>query len=273
MPPYSEYDGDGYAEIRAFTGEMMLRQRRIVNQSFTGTAGDIFYKIINLCNQAEDTRIRINAVESAGVSWTEVVDYSNAYDLIIKIARKSGQYWSIEPALDPGGALVFYANWYQRRGTDWPAGIRIEQGTHTEAARGASLQVQGDLTNDILVYGTSGSQSSKIFAPAIDTAAQAQWGLIQTTIGVTDTDQASLTSAAQGLLRQYSQPVFAPRFVLLDVDCGATGKKAFDYANLGDSFIHHRFVGRYAGDYRLLVTGREFDERFGKMPLTVTRIA
>lgn len=270
MPPYTEHDADGYAEIRAFTGEMMLKQRRIVNQSFTGTAGDIFYQVVNAANAVEDTRIRINAVESAGVSWTEVVDYSNAYDVLVSIARKSNQYWSIEPALDQGGLLIFNASWHERRGKDWPASIRIEQGTHTEVARGAGLSVQGDLTNDVLVYGNSGSQGSKIFAPSIDTAARSEWGLIQTTIGLSgDSDQASLTAAALSLVRQYAQPIFQPRFVLLDVPCGASGQKAFDFSNLGDSMIYRRFVGRYAGDYRVFITTREFDERSGKLALTV----
>jgi hypothetical protein len=250
----------------------MLKQRRIVNQSFTGTAGQIFQAVIQLANQQEDTRLKVGQIASAGLSWTEVVDFSSCYDVLISIAKKSGQYWSIEPAIDAGGLLYFSANWHEKRGKDWPGAVRFEQGTHTEASRGAGLMVQGEINNDILVYGTSGSQASKISAAAIDTDSKGQWGLSQLTVGVTDTDQASLNAAVKNVLAQSKQPIFTPRMVLVDVACGGGSGKTFDYANLGDTVNYHRFVGRYNGDMRVRVIAREFDERLGKMPVTVQKI-
>jgi hypothetical protein len=151
--------------------------------------------------------------------------------------------------------------------------VRFEQGTHLEAARGNSIAVQGDLANDVLVYGNAGSQASKIYSAAIDSPARDQWGLNQLTIGVSDADQASLNAAVVGILNQVKQPVFNAKFVLLDVPCGGGSGKAFDFANLGDVATYHRTVGRYAGDWRIRVMAREFDERTGKLELIIARLS
>ena len=103
--PYRENDTEGYAEIIAYTAEYILKQRRVVNVTFTGTAGQIFQQLIGLANQPEDTRIRIGSIENAGLSWTQTVDISDAYSVLVDIAKKSQQYWSIEPVIGADGLL------------------------------------------------------------------------------------------------------------------------------------------------------------------------
>lgn len=269
----------GSLQVTAYTPEYLLRQRRVRQQSITGTAGALFTQLINLANIQEDTQIRLGTVTSDGPSWTETLKYQSIYDMLIKLHDKTGQDWSIEPRIDTGGKLVFDANWHWRRGTDW--NYRFEEGVHIERPSGAGMQIQTDPANDILAYGNSGSATQALYSNKINQTSVDLYGLRQTSFGVDATTADNLSAVAQAKLDELSYPINQHKLVIVDEPNTADAdKRAFRYSNLGDSIIYNAAhygwspadgtIGQ--GDTRIRIIAREFDETQGKMPVTVYEV-
>jgi len=251
----------------AYTAEIKLRYRRVVPGSIKGSAGLMFVRLIEMANRQETTNIIIDAAQYAGISWQEDLKYLSIYDTVIKLAENSGQDWSIEPRINEDTRrLEFVANWHERRGSDHY--YRLEEGVHLERPPGAGLIIEGDITNDVLVYGNSGSVISSIYTNKIDDESRAQHGLLQQSFGIDATTANVIEAAADGILKTLKQPKARHNLIAIDVN------SAFNYLGIGDSvmvrLLYYGFQnGRLGQEFRARIIGKEYDETVGKMALLV----
>jgi len=273
--PYSETEDT--VEFTAYTPEKILAQRRVTPGTITGSAGAMFESLIAIANQNEATLITVGVIDSSGLSWTETLANEYVFDVVARLANKSNQYWSIDPAIGDDGLLTFTANWYTRRGTDYA--IRLEEGQHFARPAGLAWVEDGDVVNDVLVYGNSSSAASAITARQVDAVSQATYGLRQGSFGIDSDDASTLNAAAAAILQARAYPRRDHRMLLLDVYMDSTQTtRAFDYTREGDTFIMVRPRHGYStfghGGYeaRVQVLAREYDATEGRMALTVREV-
>lgn len=272
--PYQETEDT--ISLTAFTMEKVFAQRRATPGKIDGSAGDIFASLIDMANAAANTHIVKGTIDRTGLIWSEVVGNETIYDVLIRVASNSNQYWNVAPSFTNTGRLRFIANWQSRIGKDY--NIRLIEGKHFVRPQGPALVDDGDIANDIMVVGNSGT-STPLTARQIDGSSVAKYGLRQATITVDSADQNTLNVAATALVSLRAFPQRSHRLYLIDEDTG-NGTAAFDFAHIGDTFIlsrpGHGFqsgrggIGNY--EARVQILAREYNATDGRMALVVREV-
>ena len=265
----------GSVALTCYSAEYILRQRRVTPFTASGTAGQIFQMALTMANQQEETRIIAGTIESDGPAWSEVFKYQTIYEIMVKCHEKSGQDWSLIPAIGTDGRLTFQANWHIKRGSAF--NYRLEEGLNLEAPEGAVLTVEEDVANDVLVYGNSGSITSALYSNKIDQLSRGAYGLRQASFGVDSTDTAGLDAAAAAKLLELAYPTNTHRLVILDQP---SSFPAFNFIDLGNQLVYNNAsygfntqtgaIGQ--GEVNIRITHREYDETVGKMPITAYEV-
>ena len=149
--------GDHEVTVSAYTAERILKHRYYdAATTATGTAGDIFTTLIEDAEAIDDV-FTLDTVYDGGESWTEEVQYTNTLEIMKRISARSGQDWSIEPALTGGGVLYFLARWHESRGTT-RANVVLEEGTHF-ASTTLAFTEQGSIVNDLTLQAYTGTST------------------------------------------------------------------------------------------------------------------
>lgn len=270
--PYQETEEA--VNLTAFTMEKALAHRRVTPGAITGNAGAMFEQLITIANVNEPTGIVAGTIDNSGLSWTETLANEKVYDVVQRIASASGQYWSIAPGIGDDGRLGFAASWETRRGFDY--NVRLEEGQHFVRPTGPAWVEDGDVVNDVFVYGNSSSSTSTPTARQVDAVSQGLYGLRQDSVGIDTDDVATLNAVATNILRARAYPRRDHRLYLADVYLDSTQTaRAFDVAREGDTFImvrpRHGYSGSGHGGFeaRVQVLAREYNATDGRMALVV----
>lgn len=253
--------------FQAYGKELALKYRYSDTASFTDTAGGTFSSLVDEGNAAEDMLIDLGAVYDAGLSWTEVPSDNDFYTIMKKLAKFSGQEWSIEPALRGNGRLYFVARWHAARGA--VQDFVLEEGTHFKEDGGNLLIEQGDIYNDIRLTAFNGSTTTTVYAE--DSASIAKYGRRQKAFRETIPSDYTASDYADLLLAKYKEPrrTFPLRVI--------NHSDWLSYCGTGDtvsiSLVRTGFTDNEPGlETSVRILGREFREEDGFMTLTVDEV-
>lgn len=137
--------------VIAYSAERILKWRRTTKNLTFGAAvpGTIFQSIIDTMNGISPSGIEIGIIFTGGDARTYEFHYGRIFDQVVKLARDSGNDFSIIPVLS-GGILTFQANWHEQRGVNRASDALLEEGTN---AGEFSFDESGEIANRFYAVG------------------------------------------------------------------------------------------------------------------------
>ena len=170
----------GKVTVNAYSGEYLLGFRRgPLSKKMVGAAGVLYTQIIRMANSAEDLLIREGEIYTGGASVAQVVDVRPLYDAVCALAKQGGCDWSVTPARDSAGRLIFSANWYKQAGADRVLALWEGQGGNVSLGDNPLVE-QGVIINDLLGFGGGGlTWASRPRHNTIDEESAGRYGLRQ----------------------------------------------------------------------------------------------
>src|SRR3990167_696017 len=108
-----------YVRVRAYTPERQFFYRAVPRQlMLSGKSGNIFRKIINLCNNAEPTIIEMGDIWAGGPTLPkENMSGDNLQRYVLELAKRAHAEWSFTP-VPSSGRLTIKANWHKQQGIE-----------------------------------------------------------------------------------------------------------------------------------------------------------
>lgn len=261
-------------EVVAYGPEYLLKLRRgdgPTIKKLTGTAGNIYSQILDDANAEAEYKIFDGDIWEGGVSREESIRYDNLYDTVQRVSSRSGNDWGIDYEIDSFNRLRFKASWYSQRGKLQT--LRLEEGVNLKEPQGVVLSEQGDIINDLVVYGNAAVSGGAVFAPGTDPASIGKYGLAQGAVSEQINTQATVDASCAAQLSFYKEPRRVYRnLVALNVN------STFQALGLGDilplRLLRYGFTGdAISTDTYVRVLAKEFEDTRGEMVLTATEVS
>lgn len=167
-------------EVYAYSPERVFAWRRgPLELKLSGTAGDIFAKLINRINEAEPTCLRAGDVFTGGVQREETLNPTTLDENLRRVTDRSGEEYTFRPITDASGRLIVYGDWYERLGVD--TGIMLQEGKGGGNIEGVDniLVEDGDILNDLLAYGDGSTWNTRANTVITDSESLGKYGLRQ----------------------------------------------------------------------------------------------
>lgn len=223
--------------VRALSAEFLFARRRgPANITYRGTAGAIFGKLLQIANEAEDTRIRPGSIWAGGKPHERTSRDTPLLDMIHGLQENSGQDWWLTPADDVDGRLIFLANWAERAGTRMP--FELIEGINVRSANDDTLLIeQGDIGNDIAYSGIGATLESRPRVVLVDNASRQKYGLFQRAETSEAQTTSGLQSSAETFLSENREPRATYRIFVTDTVMQPTGISTFSAIGLGNTPI------------------------------------
>jgi hypothetical protein len=255
-----------YVEAVAYTPELMFRRRRTTTEDLSGTAGVQFSRLINMMNARQHTGIVFDTRSYVGgPTWIEPVHREKVFDVVQRIAQKSGQEWKIEPD-DRRGRLLFNATWSRRLGVDTE--VALIEGKNIEFPRQPLLIEQGDIYNNIEVI-AQGTNLEVIAPPAEDEDSIDRYGLSEETYLTEYNSQTSAETLAFSLLERLKLPRRVYNVVALNREDTFRSIRLGNRLRLLLTTTGFKADGSLGTDTTVRVRGYEYDDVEGKIALSV----
>lgn len=191
------------ATINAKSGEYLYAMRALMS-AYTATdePGGHYKALINLANIDEDTLIDAGNITGAGAAFAFPVAYIPIIDAVEDLCEKSGFDYSVTPLVNINGNLTFRGNLYKKRvvyrRTILREGWNLKTGNR-------SLSEYPPKANDILAYGNSGKDASRVKYRQESSISQRKYRLYQRCIAVSSNTQADVREAVITALELDSQ--------------------------------------------------------------------
>lgn len=198
--------GDSKLTVTAWSAERLFKFRSSpLNLALSASsAGALYQSLVEISNQAEDTRVRAGEIWYGGTPRDETLDGKHIYDHIVAISNRTGYDWGLEGALDNFGHLYFKANWYQRRGE--VRGQQLREGTNIIASEDA-LAEMGEIINSLTGVGDGSTASTRLTYTEENTLSRSRYGLRQSTRDFAGNKEiGTLTANVQGVLTASKNP-------------------------------------------------------------------
>jgi hypothetical protein len=259
---------DSTIELTAYTPDKILEFRNAYSTSYTGTAGAIFQQLLSDANREEATGIVFAEASSSGSSWTEPAADGNLYQILKRVADRSGQEWVFDPYITATGRLSFSARWLERRGS--ALSFTLEEGSNIRAAENKPMMIlQSKVVNRWYVRATrSGTVDT---ATVNDATSQALYGLCENTaivtlpVGITAATYGALLLATSAAPRRTFKPV------ALDVNDTFAAMQIGNTVKL--KLLNYGFSdGGFGLEMTVRLIAKEWDEYSGQMMITIDEV-
>lgn len=262
----------GSVEIAAYSGEFQFKRRRGESKTLYGTAGSLFSQIINIANAVGDARIVFDAIWGGGIDRQQTMKYDTLFDVVNRLATRAGNDWMMVPQKTKEGQINFLARWFQQAGVD--RNFRVELGFDQRLPAGIVLKEQGDIYNDVMVFGGAAQTTITPTAIASDTTSRSTYGLTQGVFGSNDLTQTNLQAQADAAITYYKNPRKTFNIELVD----NVTKNPFDYTDVGDRIlvktenVGFSSNGALGVEAYARIIAKEFDDKTGVMTLVTNEV-
>jgi len=197
-------------------------------ETFSGSAGVIFRKLIELTNEIEPTVILPGYIWRGGDRRREKINPATLDSDFKRIVERSGEEYEFVPRVDNQGTLRIYARWRKRLGDRTEYYLTHGSGGNLELLEQALVE-DGPIVNDVIAYGTGATWAEKERGRARNRYSINKYGLRQTVLKDKKTDDpATLENYANRYLQQHRNPV--RRLFGSALNKGST----FDFIKLGN---------------------------------------
>lgn len=261
------FDG---VQIWCKSGEGMLSRRMIKKvYNMTGSPGDAFAFLINLCNEDEDTRIRLGSIFSGDVAKQYKFKHGLIGDVVYSMTVGNRQDFGLDPEIAED-RLIFRANWYRQRGKDWNASLIEGKNVELMAGSPAMLE-QGDIVNRSLAIGMGATAETTPTAITQDNDSIALYGLSEGRVQAKAANQSGLDKIAAADVGKRKHPRRVWRVSAIDED------STFDYLGLGDTLLlrmpsYGLTAAGVGSDVRVRVRAKDYTDAKGVMVLTLDEV-
>lgn len=262
-----------YVELTAYSGEYLLKFRRSGKNVLKASTGTIYSQMIDISNQPEQLALVKDSIWDGSNEVQLTLKYDNMYDAVTKFADRVGNDFSFEPAIDEKGNLKFFARWYQQQGVN--RGFGIEYPFDFKLPEGQILQEQGDIANDVIVFGGGASaNSTPISDVTVDQTSKSQYGLIHGVFANNSVVNATLDAQAVAQLALVKQP----RNTFMIALVHNTVKDTFHNIGIGDTMvlrlsgIGFAANGGLGTEATVRVYAKEYNTETGVMAVVVDQV-
>ena len=217
--------------LTVYSGEFLFNFRRAPMDEFNGASGVIASKLLNFANLREPLGVLQGEVFTGGVSHQFTTKYDNMYKALTQFAERVGEEMILTPKIDEvSRKLSWTFNWYEKAGQE--RDFLLEYGNDFTIPDGEVLVEQGEIANDILVFGGGATPSATpISDPTTDEDSMSEYGLIEATFSNNSVVGATLNLQAEAMLAEMKEmrKTFNIRVV------NSLEKKTFEKTKLGDT--------------------------------------
>ncbi len=253
-----EWDKD-VITVNAYTLERLFKYRiGTPDDKLSGSAGQIWKKLIDTINSAEKTILVAGEAWDGGTSREETLTANSIENNLKQLQERSGEDYNFRPVI-LRGKLVVYGDWYKSLGVETP--LTLLEGGNIESA---TMREDGTIINSVLGYGDGITWTSRQRAIEVNTDSVASYGLRQD--GEEYTGVTVLTTV-QNNNSEYIRRNSKPRkiFQITALNVGDT----FDYIALGNrvnvKFTNMGFYNSAIGTFaRTRILGMSYNPRQGQ---------
>lgn len=259
-------------EVVAYSAEFLLNFRRAPFLTQHGAPGDLYGYLIDQVNLSENLRVQRGTIDRDGKQVDLTTKFDNLYDAVVGFANRVGHDFSLTPGFDANNNLLFYANWYQRRGS--LNNFMLEYSYDTRKPGGWVMQEQGDIVNNALTFSTGTQGYVGIGNVFEDATSKATYGLIEGVFSDPSVEPVTLDRHTLAGIDYYKNP---RNTFKLEVKNDTT-KKTFQNCGLGDTVrlmmdnVGFNFKGGLGVDTYVRILAREYDPEAGTLILTVDEV-
>jgi hypothetical protein len=206
--PPQTWPGGGKVLVEAKGAEYVTSFRVTgVNDRISGTGGLIFAKLLTSI-QSSGWRPHLplviidetNIIHS-GKHVTITYHRERLFDAFNDLAEETGQYWWLEPELDPRGRLRLVAFWQAKRGRKWPK--RLIEGSNFTPDQ---VLETGDIVNRLYGIGKQKGWTHPLEVAVNDMDSISDYGLIEDVFIDESADPNTLLTRAARRLQKRSRP-------------------------------------------------------------------
>jgi hypothetical protein len=255
-------------QIVAYTAENILKRRNARSARYTGQAGAIFTQIISDSNISQHTGLYPISAANSGPAWTEPAQDGNLFQILARVAKRSGQEWSVQPRTNASGQLIFDAYWFEQQGR--ATNLVLQEGDNIEELAGSPLMTrQGKVVNRWFIRANHGRAIDE--ATVEDTASINKYGLSEDSKTVSLPYGISAADYGAILLKSSKAPRRTFRIVALDKNDTFKGIALGNTCRLQLQRYGHS-GGVFGTDTNVRIKATEFNETSGRMVLTVDEV-
>lgn len=166
--------------VHAYTPERVFSWRRgPLEEKLTGSAGQIFEKLITKVNTPERTILRVGNIWKNKKAHEMTLNPKKLSTYLKDLTERSGEEYYFRPVVNDLGQLLVYCDWYDVLGEKTSAWLHEGTGGGNVQAVGNIVTEDQDITNDLLSYGDGMAWNSKPFVVTKDHESIEKYGLRQ----------------------------------------------------------------------------------------------
>jgi hypothetical protein len=220
--------------------------------SIRSAPGEIFERLISMCNRQIETQVRIGEIYKDGPVIEHPPGSSDLLSSIGKLSTSTGEDYDLSGSIDRDNRLVVTANWYKRKELDLK--LWLLEGHNFSVPEGDLLREDGSkMPNHFIGVPERATKEKQKPVTLIDEETSAEYGKRWASETMTNiTGDETLLSRTQATLNRVKNPIRTVGGKVLDLD------SAFDKTRIGSKVTAELYSAgfRENGELGCTITGR-----------------
>lgn len=244
----------GSVVVKAYEMTHLLKYRPTSQgTTISGSSGSVAGQLVTLANSYGDTMIRLGNMYQGPQLQIPLGDM--AYDVLIEIAKQSGNDWVIRPSVGSDGVLSVYMDWLSRAGN--PTQLILSDGFNLISGENP-YEESGEIINEIHAYNDQ-QDENPLFVVERDAYSVQAYGPRIKKETFTAADEATLRIAARNELSKTKQPAVAVPLTIVNKG------SEFSLVRLGNQFTQVNASVGFSGEglgqsLRLRIMGYRYED-------------